>query len=249
MPSAQTLPISVTCVLDSADMALVPGGPFIYGIDKKQRDSLLDALSNAHLPLFDNESPKKTMALPPFYIDRYEVTNKQYAVFVGRTNHRKPLSWSSGQPKPDLPVVDIGWKDAEAYAAWAGKRLPIEEEWEKAARGTDGRFWPWGNEPLGENYNGKFKANYAPVKVGSFPSGASPYGAMDMAGNVYEMTSSLYQGNSHVMRGGCFLNGGAYTQTVFRWSAEDEVNGANWLGFRCACDTSGLAKKSIVPAR
>lgn len=225
---------------DSGPMILIPGGAFIYGNNDSQRDSILDELSTAHLRIFDYEFDERRIEnLPSYYIDKYEVTNGQYARFMEETGHRQPAYWNSrlyGSPKQ--PVVGVGWADAEAYAKWAGKRLPSEEEWEKAARGEDGRIWPWGNEPSGAKYNGSRQGYFAPVEVGSFEEGASPYGVMDMAGNVYEMTTGEWAGSGRAMRGGCFLNAGAYTRTTFRWAPDDEINGANWLGFRCVMDTT-----------
>lgn len=240
-PPQSALPKEITCSKDNSPMVLIPAGYFIYGINKKTRDSLLKSLSNAILPLFDLEFKKATKYLPSYYIDKYEVTNRQYAEFIKATGHRTPkFMFSPMFNDPDQPVVGVGWDDARAYAKWAGKRLPSEEEWEKAARGTDGRFWPWGNKATGQNYNGKARGIYAPVRVGSYPSGGSPYGAMDMAGNVYEMTTGTWGESEKAMRGGSFLNSGAYARTMFRWAPDDSVNGASWLGFRCVLDTSNV---------
>lgn len=229
----------ILCFKDSSYMVLVPGGSFVYGIKKATRDSLLRTLSTPILPVFGLESTKVIKHLPSYYIDKYEVTNRQYAQFIKETGHRQPKLWSSPLfNHPDQPVVAIGWADAEAYAMWAGKRLPSEAEWEKAARGPNGFFWPWGDKPSGQKYNGKAQGNYAPVRVGSFPSGMSPCGAMDMAGNVYEMTTGTWGVSGKAMRGGSFLNSAAYTRTMFRWAPEDTLDGASWLGFRCVLDTS-----------
>ena len=165
----------------------------------------------------DDESPAHEVCLNGFYIDKYEVTNAQFKQFVDTTgyvtdlekdpssalgrNWRQPYgSKSSADDMLDHPVVCVTWKDANIYAQWAGKRLPTEAEWEKAARGTDARVYPWGNTPLtGELSNIADKSaglrwsdsslddNYQhTAPVGSFPSGKSGYGAYDMAGNVWE---------------------------------------------------------------
>ena len=236
---AQALPAQLICKKDQAPMVLVPGGNFVYGISKKVRDSLLVTLKNAKLPLFELEFDLQTKNIPSYYIDKVEVTNRQYRLFMKETGHRSPNYWSDPAfNAPDQPVVGVGYADANAYAKWAGKRLPSEEEWEKAARGTTGRIWPWGNKPSGSVYNGSTQGINKPVAVGSFPAGASPYGVLDMAGNVYEMTTGLWTDTSHAIRGGSFLNTGAYTRTMFRWAADDEIKGAVWLGFRCVADTN-----------
>ncbi len=244
------LPPAVISVRDHADMVLIPAGPFVYGLGERARDSVIDALSTAHLAIFNLEFERHTVELPSFYMDKYEVTNAHYAVFMKETGHRKPKYWTSRlYSRPNQPVVGIGWDDAQAYAAWAGKRLPSEEEWEKAARGTDGRIWPWGNEPSSDKYNGSMQGNYAPVEVGSFPQGASPYGVMDMAGNVYEMTTGKWGSTGRAMRGGSYLNAGAYTRTMFRWAPDDDTSGAAWLGFRCVMDTNVAGTMARPPGR
>jgi formylglycine-generating enzyme required for sulfatase activity len=233
------LPKTFISKVDSAEMILIPAGNFIYGIKKKSRDSLLKILSTPDMAVFSEELSLLKKFLPSYYIDKTEVTNAQYNKFVAATGHRQSKFQNSRIfGAPDQPVVGIGWADAKAYAIWAGKRLPTEEEWEKAARGQDGRMWPWGNTHSPEYYNGKTQGYYASVKVGSFKNGASPYGVLDMAGNVYEMTTGKWQVTSYAMRGGCYLNSGALVRTMFRWSMTDDINGAEWLGFRCVMDTS-----------
>lgn len=233
------LPKTFISKVDSVEMVLIPYGSFIYGIKKKSRDSILKILSTANLDIFAQEFEQQKRYLRSYYIDKTEVTNAQYDKFVKATGHR-PSRFKNSRiyGAPDQPVVGIGWEDAKAYAKWAGKRLPDEYEWEKAARGLDGRFWPWGNASSPENYNGKAQGYFAPVKVGSFKDGASPYGVLDMAGNVYEMTTGKWMETSYAMRGGCYLNSGAYVRTMFRWACSDEINGAEWLGFRCVMDTT-----------
>lgn len=240
----QDIPSEILYEKDSSSMILIPEGDFVYGLDIKEREDILKSLSNALLPIFDYEYPKQNRYLPAYYIDKHEITNQQYLQFVKETGHREPRFLSSKMfNDAQQPIVGIGWPDAEAYAKWAGKRLPSEEEWEKAARGIDGRIWPWGNTPSGKNYNGKIQGYYAPVKVGSFPTGASPYGVMDMAGNVYEMTTGVWGASGKAMRGGSYLNTGAYSRTMFRWAPQDVDNGAPWLGFRCVVNSDFKKKK------
>lgn len=234
LPVGTTLNEEIHIEKDNSIMVLIPKSDFIYGIKKDERDRILKELSTANFDIFKFEHSEKKKSLGNYYIDKFEVTNKQYKKFTKQTSHRKPRFWKSKVfNKPNQPVVGIGWADANKYCFWATKRLPTEEEWEKAARGTDGRIWPWGNKPSSEKYNGKGQGNNAPVDVGSYKSGASPYGVMDMAGNVYEMTTGTWVSGSKAMRGGSFLNAGALTRTMFRWAAEDEKDGARWLGFRC----------------
>lgn len=233
----QACSASIVSQPDGAEMVLVPAGSFIYGADQREIKTLLRQLRAGWADIYGYEHPRTTLFLPAFYIDRYEVTNERYSRFV-QSVRRQPQRYNS-YPQlnaPRQPVVGIGWQDAEAYCRWSGKRLPTEEEWEKAARGADGRTWPWGNDANERIFNGKTSEFFAPVAVGSYPQSDSPYGVADMAGNLWEMTASVWPNGSKVMRGGSFLNRLPEVRVTVRWSARDEVRGANWLGFRCVKD-------------
>jgi formylglycine-generating enzyme required for sulfatase activity len=234
---AQGNPMRVTSNKDNAEMILIPDGPFAFGVNQQEIKSLLAKYKFAWAEIYATELPKQSRHVEAFYIDRFEVTNEQYETFLKETSHREPKYWRrqllNGKRQP---VVGVGWADAAAYSKWAGKRLPNEEEWEKAARGTDGRAWPWGNVPNNSSYNGKAQASGTPANVGSFPSGDSVYGVSDMAGNVWEMTSGVWQDGSKAMRGGSFLNPLGEVRVTVRWTATDQDRGAVWLGFRCAMD-------------
>jgi formylglycine-generating enzyme required for sulfatase activity len=160
-----------------ATMVLVPAGPFTMGTNLDRADV--------------QDKPQHAMNLPAYYIDKYLVTNAQYARFVAATGHRPPLNWKNGLiPQGELmhPVTMVTWYDAKAYAEWAHKRLPTEAEFEKAGRGTDGRRWPWGNKMEPDRLNTYYNVGSA-SKVDAYPRGASPYGVYDLAGNVDEWTA------------------------------------------------------------
>jgi iron(II)-dependent oxidoreductase len=132
------------------------------------------------------DHPQHSVRLPEYRIDRYLVTNAQYARFVAESGHRPPSSWKNGRiPDGQLlyPVTLVNWYDARAYAQWAGKRLPTEAEWEKAARGSDGRRWPWGNSMDPKRLNTYYNVGSA-TNVDTYKNGTSPFGVFDMAGNV-----------------------------------------------------------------
>ncbi|MES1981565.1 MAG: formylglycine-generating enzyme family protein [Pseudomonadota bacterium] len=155
----------------------IPEGPFLMGTDYQRAD--------------DQDRPQHKVVLPEYYIDKYPVTNAQYAKFVVATGYRSPLHWKNGKiPQGELlrPVTMVAWDDAAAYAKWARKRLPTEAEWEKAGRGTDGRRWPWGNKMEPERLNTYYNVG-STTDVTKYPNGASPYGVMDMSGNVNEWTA------------------------------------------------------------
>jgi formylglycine-generating enzyme required for sulfatase activity len=161
-------------------MVYVPGGAFRMGRDGGD----------------EFESPAHPLTVSPFFIDRTEVTNEEYQRFVSATGHRAPVHWVDGKI-PDgqakFPVVNVSWDDANAYAQWANKRLPTEEEWEFAARGADERIYPWGNDWRQENANAGRDRLGGLVEAGRYAAGASPFGALDMSGNVWEWTASDYQ--------------------------------------------------------
>jgi formylglycine-generating enzyme required for sulfatase activity len=239
------IPLKYTSAMDRSEMVLIPHGPFIYGMNRSDMVTLVNGL-NEKIALFYNSEHKKVQKVleKDYFIDKFEVTNEKYARFMKATGHQQPKYWKYPQFNSDLqPVVGVGWSDAEAYCKWANKRLPTEEEWEKAARGTNGHIWPWGNNADNARYNGHKKGFYAPINVGSFPAGDSPYGVSDMAGNVWEMTSSSFTegGNAKTMKGGSYLNTSGAVRTVVRWGPADEQTGSNWLGFRCVMDITAFS--------
>jgi len=150
----------------------IPAGPFAMGTNFERADP--------------QDRPQHTVRLPAYRIDKYLVTNAQYARFLAATGHRPPSAWKDGRIPPGellQPVTLVNWYDAQAYAHWAGKRLPTEAEWEKAARGADGRRWPWGNEMDPKRLNTYYNVGSA-TDVDAYKNGTSPYGIYDMAGNV-----------------------------------------------------------------
>ncbi|MGB9700648.1 MAG: formylglycine-generating enzyme family protein [Thermodesulfobacteriota bacterium] len=226
-------PPKIICPIDRAEMVLIPAGEFIMGISEAELQQVFSLEGNQN-PVFATETPARKVMLEDYYIDVHPVTNYQYGRFLKETGHRPPLLWRvEGWNDPLQPVVGVGWNDARAYAAWAGKELPTEAQWEKAARGTDGRWWPWGNDFYPGYCNSAELGVNRTTEVTRFHLGLSPYGCYDMAGNVWEMCEGEWLEGHLPMRGGCFLGNATFVRTTVRWSAEDEVNGAYWLGFRC----------------
>ncbi len=235
------------------EMVAVPAGEFIRGSDKVDADRQGEEFGSAK-PWYLDEHPQHKMHLPAFYIDRYEITNAQYKTFIDATRSRPPVSFFIRSVPPgreNHPVTDVSWYDADHYCRWAGKRLPTEAEWEKAARGTDGREFPWGNAYDNKKLNAGDSGFGDIVPVGSFKAGASPYGAMDLSGNVWEWTADWYRpypGSTYkhpnfgekqkVFRGGGWGGQGHFSlplfyRTTYRSSIPPEEAYAD-LGFRCA---------------
>jgi iron(II)-dependent oxidoreductase len=218
-------------------MILIPAGEFIAGNDEGE----------------ESEKPARKVWVDAFYIDKYEVTNSQFREFVRSTNHRPPVFLYQKRLGVDnQPVVGVSWYDAVAYAKWTGKRLPTEAEWEKAARGIDGRKYPWGTVWDKEKNNSAESKMMQPAPVGSFPGGASPFGVMDMAGNVWEWTADWFVNNYYTfapsknpkgarfgttrsVRGGSWVESPELLTTSYRKGVLPTLRTSN-TGFRCVMD-------------
>ncbi len=233
------LPPKVVSPIDCAEMVLIPAGEFTMGISESELHQVF-ILGDSQNPVFTAETPARKIMLEDYYIDIHPVTNYQYGKFLEDTDHRAPMLWGKeGWNEPLQPVVGLGWDDARAYADWAGKELPTEAQWEKAARGIDGRWWPWGNDFYPGYCNSAELGINRVTDVSRFHLGLSPYGCYDMSGNVWEMCEGVWIEGHLPMRGGCFLGSATFVRTTVRWSAEDQVDGAHWLGFRCVKNISG----------
>ena len=226
---------------DAAPMVFVPGGPFLMG-----------AAEDSRLP--QSEKPQRTVTVSDFWIDQYEVTNALFRKFRDATRHRAPsLARDPRFSSPNQPVVGVSWEDATEYCRWAGKRLPTEAEWEKAARGTDARILPWTASCSGNCAEGAAHlASTRPADVGTLASGASPYGALDMAGNVWEWVQDWYDaatyrkdptptnpkgpsmGGEKVLKGGSFWEREALALRVTARHHQPPDRTHNNVGFRCA---------------
>ncbi len=226
-----------------ADMLLIPTGEFIMGEQTPAPDRL----------------SQQTINLPAFYIDQYEVTNSQYEEFILDGGYQNSDYWSKAgwqfiqtnkidRPlgleralynAPNQPVVGVSWHEAQAFSKWAGKRLPTEAEWEKAARGADGRRFPWGNE-MDWKRVGYHLANQRTWDVGHYPEGKSPYGVHDCASNVAEWVADTQNQTDssqplHVIRGGAWGAVRFEMQCTHRAFDKPEYRGLR-IGFRCAQD-------------
>ncbi len=222
------------------DMVLIPAGSFTMGQDGSK----------------PKNGPAHSVELPDYEIDRFEVTNEEFAWFIEQTGfvsyaeENSTKNWrDAAEGKGNHPVVYVTWNDAVAYCEWAGKRLPTEAEWEKAARGDDGRAYPWGNDfvpDAGNFYEGGIRGTTA---VGSFGTGASPYEVYDMAGNVREWVEDYflaYEGaaadadpyfgeENRVNRGGGWFDGedGEVVTTYNRNAGPPDTSANDDIGFRC----------------
>jgi formylglycine-generating enzyme required for sulfatase activity/serine/threonine protein kinase len=216
-------------------MVMVPGGDFTMG----RNDGEVA------------EQPEHRASVKAFFIDKTEVTNDEYKKFVDATSHKAPTTWKNGgynSVDGHKPVTGVTWDDAQAYAAWANKRLPTEEEWEFAAKGTTGNIFPWGKTWIKDNANAN-GANKGVVDVGKY-KGASPFGALDMAGNAWEWTATEFKpydggkvppnlpsGELRTLRGGSFESSDRFATTTYRagWPARGGQT-YDQTSFRCVRD-------------
>jgi len=265
-PEATALP-EVIFDEHGAEMLIIPEGEFIQGSEEG----------------FPDEVPVRTVYLDTFYLDKLEVTNQEYrdCVEEGACDLPRRLDCCTEQPGgyvhfpdyfgnpefDDYPVIFITWYDAHDYCEWRGARLATEAEWEKASRGTDGRTFPWGNEePTPELINFTWpwpggeitqRPRFTTSPVGSYPEGASPYGVLDLAGNVYEWVWDRYDkqyyqyapdvnpmgpdtGDFRVTRGGSFFNQAFRNRSANRNNAYIPADSFHFDGgARCAADPPG----------
>lgn len=232
-PEALALKRTATEQAILREMVLIPAGDATLGSDEGER-----------------ERPVRTVFLGAYYIDRNEVTNAQYQAYVEAARAQAPAHWKNNKPpkgQENYPVIGVSVAEAEAYAKWAGKRLPTADEWEKAARGPTGRRFPWGDEFDPAKCVALGAERGFAMPVGSCKAGASPYGCFDMAGNVLEWTATIVPGSVtdstgqqrarefRILKGGSFLYPGDKLRSSNVFVDDPELNFVD-VGFRCGRD-------------
>jgi len=246
--SEDSLASVIVWPIDGKEMVLISGGTFIMGSDNGD----------------PTHQPEHRVEVPDFYVDRWPITNAEYKTFVDATDYPIPnyhVSWCNTegynwnpetrmypQDKAEHPVVLVSWEDAMAYAAWAGKRLLTEAEWERAARGLNGNRYPWGDDFEASRCNCKEAGINQTSSIDTFsPNGETPEGVIDMVGNVWEWTNSLYRpypydaddgresrqaSGFRVLRGASFVNDANVVHCLSRLDGDFKF--FNNVGFRCA---------------
>ncbi len=233
--------------LDQSEMIFIPAGKFIMGAEEDDSQAMAW------------EKPQHEVTLDAYWIDKYEVTNAQFANCVAagycvqprQTGSKTRDSYYGNSEFADYPVIYVDWNQAAYYCSWVGKRLPTEAEWEKAARGTDGQTYPWGNTGEPAAYMNVNRLQDGDTqKIGSYPDGQSPYGLMDMGGNVWEWTADIFdrnyyadspaenpsggtEGLEHAVRGLSWAYGFPNQTITIRNKANTYAYTYD-LGFRCA---------------
>ena len=268
---------------DYSGMVRILGGEFRMGSKYKQTIEYYNLCKKldkrCKVWWFRDERPERNIFVGSFWIDKFEVTNEKYLEFVKATGHRPALDdtctsdpckegnlWRGNSFANSIkkqPVIQVSWYDADAFCKWRGGRLPTEAEWEKAARGTTGFIYPWGNFPPNANYatfNRKWRGVYTMSNVGSLRLGASMYGLFDMAGNVWEWVADWYEleyykhgprrnpkgpqeGQFKIVRGGSWVNNADVLHSAYRRWSKPEVR-FNDTGFRCAINEPNETQKN-----
>jgi len=234
---------------DLSEMIEIPAGEFTFGMEEDHLRHWVTA-GNIYFQGIEEQYreelviPERKVTLETFYIDSFETTNKEYAEFLDATGYEPSdktdylKNWTENGRYPDwaetFPVVWVSKEDAEAYCRWSGKRLPTEQEWEKAARGEEGLYYPWGNlHPKRETTNISSKKL---EMVGNRPLDASPYGVYDMGGNAAEMTASVTDVGRVITKGGSITSISRNCRTYGRALVRDSSFRSESLGFRCVAD-------------
>lgn len=236
---------------DLDEMIEIPPGAFLMGILHSQAEALARKYRH-HVSWLSGEVPQRTVELPAYRIDKYPVTNAQYAVFCKETGYPPRPHWGGPEPPRGLlhhPVTYVNKADAETYAGWAGKRLPTEAQWEKAARGPNGNEFPWGNSDPDDTMANFGNMIESTSPVTDYEKGKSVYWIQDMAGNVKQWCKDWYgtgeraaknptgpeSGKERVIKGGSFQEGMESLLSANR--DRYEPNYSSFLfGFRCACE-------------
>ncbi|MCB9102216.1 MAG: SUMF1/EgtB/PvdO family nonheme iron enzyme, partial [Anaerolineales bacterium] len=257
-----SLPETITNSKDSP-MVLIPAGPFKMGSDAdvalaECQELRIGSEDECQRSWSENEEPQHTVTLDTFYIDQHEVTNAQYEACVddggckppGNTASKTRPRYYNNRDFDDYPVIYVDWEKAKTYCDWRGARLPTEAEWEKAARGTDGRTYPWGKQTPNDKLLNFLSKEGDTKPAVSYPDGASPYGVYNMAGNVGEWVADWYFSDYHAssleenpanqipstkrtVRGGGLSSGENGVRTAFRMGYDPTISTSN-IGIRCA---------------
>jgi formylglycine-generating enzyme required for sulfatase activity len=249
--------------IDNAEVILIPEGEFTMGMIGSQIEYIISFCYDCKPENFSASMPAHQVYLDTYWIYKTEVTNGMYAKCVRagvcgspeKSRSETVSSYYGNSSYADYPVIYVNWFAADTYCRWAGGRLPTEAEWEKAARGTDSRLFPWGNDPPSSQLANVGEYVGDTTRVGSYPGGISPYGLLDMAGNVYEWVSDWFSTNYYadspyrnpqgpssssgeprrsVKGGNWFWQGGYASSAYHDWWEPDQRS--TDVGFRCVLD-------------